>query len=144
MGLIKKAGFSRFISTAINTGKRVAPVLAMGAISAYTIKQIVDKVKNDVRKKRIIEDLSLNDPMLKHVDKDTLMRWYATICYYAPTLANNKLTAAEVLQNFAKFGKIDFNTIKMLIDTEKSISETEKNRGDVVKKFVGGLIPTVK
>ena len=115
-------------------GKMAVPAMAVVA-GGYIIKQILDKMKNDVRKTRIIEDIALNDPMLKTVDKRQLYHWYATICYYAPSLANDKLTVTEVLQNFARFGKVDFNTIKMLVDTEKSVSDTAKNRSENLKNM---------
>ena len=139
MSLIKESGFSDIVGQAAKVGKTVGPALATGGITAYALKQLLDKIKNDIRRKRIIEDIALNDPLLKTVDKQTLMRWYATINYYAPTLALNKLTVTEVLQNFAKFGKVDFNTVKMLIDTEKNIAETRKANTNVVKDIVSSV-----
>lgn len=115
-------------------GRLAVPALAVVA-GGFIIKQILDKMHNDVRKTRIIEDLALNDPLLRTVDKRQLYHWYATLCYYAPTLANDKLTVTEVLQNFARFGKVDFNTIKMLVDTEKSVSDTTKNRSENLKNM---------
>lgn len=121
-------------------GKLAVPALAAVA-GGYIIKQILDKMRNDVRKTRIIEDLALNDPVLRSVDKRQLYHWYATLCYYAPTLANDKLTVTEVLQNFARFGKVDFNTIKMLVDTEKSVSDTTKNRSENLKNMKSLVTP---
>ena len=121
-------------------GKLAVPALAAVA-GGFVIKQILDKMHNDVRKTRIIEDLSLNDPLLKNVDKRQLYHWYALLCYYAPTLADDKLTVTEVLQNFARFGKVDFNTIKMLVDTEKTVSDTAKNRTENIKNVKTILTP---
>lgn len=108
--------------------------MALGGILApYILKKVRANIDNDIRKKRIIEDLALNDPLLKTVDRRQLYHWYATLCYYAPTLAQDKLTVAEVLNNFARFGKVDFNTIKMLVDTEKTVTETSKLHVDEMK-----------
>lgn len=121
--------------------KSVAAPAVTTIIAGYMLKQVIDKIKNDARKKRIIEDLSLNDPLLKEVDKQTLLQWYATMCYYAPTLANDKLTVTEILHTFARFGKIDFNTIKLLVDTEKATAETAKAHSDTLKGVVGLVSP---
>lgn len=121
-------------------GKMALPAMAAVA-GTFVLKTILDKLKNDVRKKRIIEDLALNDPLLKTVDKRQLYHWYATLCYYAPTLADDKLTVTEVLQNFARFGKVDFNTIKMLVESEKTVSDTTKNRSESLKNMKSLLTP---
>lgn len=124
---------SNFMQT-INSGLGVAKGAAGVILSALVLKTIYTKISNDLSRKRIIEDLSLNDPVLKSVPKKTLMEWYATMYAYAPTLTTDKQTVKEVLTNFARFGKIDLNTLKMLADTEKSLAAVNDN--GVVKGLV--------
>lgn len=126
-GLIKRYSIEKSagdIKDMISIGGAAAKIGVGIVLTGAVIKQIIDKINNDANKKRIIEDIALNDPTLKSIDKKKLMEWYATINYYAPTLANDKHTVSEVLRQFAMFGKIDINTLKMLADTEKSVSAT--------------------
>ena len=127
------------IDKVLNWGGSAAKIGVGLMLSGVLIKKLIDSIKNDSNKKRIIEDLALNDPVLKEVEKSTLLEWYATLCHYAPTLCTDKQTVGEVLRNFARFGKIDINTLKMLADTEKSISSARENDTNFVDltKFVG-------
>ena len=154
VGLIKSAGlvtgiarlgaknmphFMRGMDRVLNWGGSAAKIGVGLMLSGVLIKKMIDNIKNDSNKKRIIEDLALNDPVLKEVEKSTLLEWYATLCHYAPTLCTDKQTVGEVLRNFARFGKIDINTLKMLADTEKSISSARDNdtKFNDLTKFIG-------
>ena len=131
-GLINKLEFLGRHKDHIPLIKGVDKVLGWGGSAAkigvgltlggVLIKKLIDNIRNDSNKKRIIEDLALNDPVLNEIDKPTLLEWYATICHYAPTLCTDKQTVSEILHNFARFGKVDMSTLKMLADTEKSLS----------------------
>lgn len=154
MGLVKSAGlvaniarlgaknmphFMRGMDRILNWGGSAAKIGVGMMLGGVLLKKAIDSIRNDSNKKRIIEDLALNDPVLKEVEKPTLMEWYATVCHYAPTLCTDKQTVSEVLRNFARFGKIDLSTLKMLADTEKSISssrEDELGFADLTK-YVG-------
>lgn len=135
MGLIPESTYPTVAKAAITLGAGAL------ALSGYAIKCRLDKIHNDVRKTRIVEDLALNDPILKKIDKATLYNWYALLDYYAPTLAKNKFTVQEVLQNIAQFGKIDLNTIKMLVETENKIADTGKANSDILKNVRQALLP---
>lgn len=143
--LIKQSGILDKITTAVARKPATVPTLGRAAgdmynlggkaakvgiglvLSAMLLKKYIDKINNDSNRKRIIQDLALNDPVLKEVDKKTLMEWYATIYHYAPTLSADKHTVAEVLRNFARFGRIDISSLKMLADTEKSIAQSKEH-----------------
>lgn len=50
------------------------------------------------------------------------MEWYATIVHFAPTVSLDKNAVREILQGFARFGRVDLQTLKLLADTEKSMA----------------------
>ena len=96
----------------------------VGAIvtGGLVIGKVINKIKNDIRRKSLLEDLRLNDPLLRDIDKALLMEWYATIVHFAPTVSLDKNAVREILQGFARFGRVDLQTLKMLADTEKSMA----------------------
>ncbi|WP_304040014.1 hypothetical protein [Desulfovibrio piger] len=108
----------------------------VGAIvtGGLVISKVINKIKNDIRRKSLLEDLRLNDPLLRDIDKAQLMEWYATIVHFAPTVSLDKNAVREILQGFARFGRIDLQTLKMLADTEKSMAtENTVPWGSVLK-----------
>ena len=84
----------------------------VGAIvtGGLVIGKVINKIKNDIRRKSLLEDLRLNDPLLRDIDKAQLMEWYATIVHFAPTVSLDKNAVREILQGFARFGRIDLQT----------------------------------
>lgn len=108
----------------------------VGAIvtGCLVIGKVINKIKNDIRRKSLLEDLRLNDPLLRDIDKAQLMEWYATIVHFAPTVSLDKNAVREILQGFARFGRVDLQTLKMLADTEKSMAtENTVPWGSVLK-----------
>ena len=108
----------------------------VGAIvtGGLVIGKVINKIKNDIRRKSLLEDLRLNDPLLRDLDKAQLMEWYATIVHFAPTVSLDKNAVREILQGFARFGRVDLQTLKMLADTEKSMAtENTVPWGSVLK-----------
>ena len=87
------------------------------------VNKLINKINNDAQRKNIIMDLHLNDPVLKNIPEEQLLEWYATIYHFAPKFSLDKTSVREVLQNFARFGRVDVNTLKMLADTEKSMQQ---------------------
>lgn len=105
---------------ALNTQKiPIAGALISGGI---ILGKALNSIKNDIRRKSLIEDLYLNDTLLHEIDKAQLMEWYATIVHFAPTVSLDKNAVREVMHGFARFGRVDLQTLKMLADTEKSMS----------------------
>ena len=49
----------------------------VGAIvtGGLVIGKVINKIKNDIRRKSLLEDLRLNDPLLRDIDKAQLMEW---------------------------------------------------------------------
>lgn len=115
--------------------KGVSMLVGATALGANVLQTIFRKIDNDTRCKALIEDLATNDPVLKEVDRDQLKEWYATMYYYAPTMSTDKATVKEILQGFARFGKIDIKTLQLLTDTEDKLS---KMKGTGV---LGSLLP---
>ena len=108
----------------------------VGAIvtGGLVIGKVINKIKNDIRRKSLLEDLRLNDPLLRDIDKAQLMEWYATIVHFAPTVSLDTNAVREILQGFARFGRVDLQTLKMLADTEKSMAtENTVPWGSVLK-----------
>lgn len=106
-----------------------AAKMAVGIIGgALVLRKAYNAITQDFKRKAIIEDLRRTDPMLRNVSDEQLMEWYATIYHFAPKFSLDKAAVREVLDNFARFGKVDVNTLKMLSETEKA-SEQAKSEG---------------
>lgn len=57
------------------------------------------------------------------------MSAYATIYHFAPKVSLDKVAVREVLQGFARFGKVDLQTLKMLAETEKALADPQSKAG---------------
>lgn len=114
----KQAGIKDILDSGLELGKYVGPILSGGLL----LKSLYAKISNDIRRKSIIEDLSLNDPVLKNVGKAKLMEWYATIYHFSPKVSLDKTATADLLRNFASFNKVDMQSLKLLSETEKNLS----------------------
>ena len=125
-GIKKQAGAGELAKNLITAGDTAKAVMSIGGLlfgaGGLAMKRIFDKINNDTRRKALIEDLANNDPLLKDIDKATVMQWYASIYRVAPSLSMDKSTVREVLHTFARFGRVDMQTLKMLSETEKNIS----------------------
>lgn len=106
-------------------GKAPIVTLLTGGI---VLKSLYDKLQNDSRRKSLLESVTSSDPVLKDVDKAKLLEWYATLYHYAPTVSLDKNSVRELLLQFARFGKVDMQTLKLLAETEKSLAEADRNR----------------
>lgn len=126
-------GLNKFLGV---FGTSTAKILSVGSLvlaSSALIKSIKE-VQNDSRRKQLITELHHNDPVLSKIPEDQVLEWYATIYHFAPHFSLDRSAVREVLQNFARFGRVDVNTLKMLADTEKSTqaaASDNKSWGDV-------------
>lgn len=118
-----------------NTALAVSTFAGISALSANVLSTIYRKIDNDTRRKAVIEDLAAHDPVLSQQDSDKLKEWYATMHYYAPSLTQDKATVREILTGFARFGKVDPQTIKLLVDTEEKVNKLKND------SFVGKMLP---
>lgn len=128
-----KSGLNKLLGTfSTSTSK----MLAVGSLvmGGAAIAKAVKEVKNDMRRKRLITELHTTDPVLSELPPEQILEWYATIYNFAPHFSLDKSAVKEVLQNFARFGRVDVNTLKMLADTEKSTQQAaaaSKSWGDI-------------
>lgn len=114
----KQAGLMDVVSKGGAIGNSVGGLVSGGLL----LKALYNRIRNDIQRKAIIEDLSLNDPILKKVDKAQLLEWYASIYNASPKVSADKAAVRELLRNFAAYGKVDIQTIKLLSETEKNLS----------------------
>lgn len=124
-----------FWESAANKLVRLAgPMKALSSIASggLVLKMLYDKINNDVTRKAILEDLSLNDPILKNIPKPQLLEWYATIYKFSPRASSDKTAVREILQSFAKFGKVDMQTLKLLSDIEENMRPKNDTWGNVL------------
>ncbi len=96
-----------------------------GAIASHAISKAVRGIQNNIRKKAIIEDLMMTDPVIKNADKAEVLQYYAMIDHISPKLSLEKPIVKELLQNFIRFGRVDINTVKMLAETESRANRDE-------------------
>lgn len=115
-------GFGKALGRVAETVGNISTIAAAASVSGLALKRVADKISNDTRRKALIDDLIRTDPVIQKVDKAQVMEWYATIYNVAPTLSADKSAVREVLQNFARFGRADMQTLKMLAETEKTMA----------------------
>jgi hypothetical protein len=118
------AGQSRAAS-ALDTGRKVTGIASTAIVTGFMVKKIIDKLKNDHRRRTMLEDLTLNDPFIKQADPERVKEFYATIYHLAPDLSGDKNTVRELLRNFIKFDRVDLQSVKTLIDSQKSLSSNK-------------------
>lgn len=121
-GTTKTAGFFETMTGPVQ--KTIGSIGVIGT-TAMALAEAYKKISHDMQRKKMIEDLGRTDPVLSKVEPEQLMDWYATIYHLAPTVSLDKSSVQEILQNFARFGRVDVNTLKMLADTEKSVSDAK-------------------
>ena len=121
--LEKQADVKEVLDQGLALGKYVGPLVSGGLL----LKSLYAKISNDVRRKALIEDLRLNDPMLRKVDPAQLMEWYATIYHFSPKASLDKSAVRELLRSFVTFGKVDLQTLKLLTETEKNLTPKTKS-----------------
>lgn len=126
----KQAAFGEIVNGVGKTFENFvgkAPVVAV-LTGGIILKSIYDKLQNDSRRKSLLESVTSSDPVLKDVDKAKLLEWYATIYHYAPTVSLDRNSVRELLLQFARFGKVDMQTLKLLAETEKSLVDADRSR----------------
>lgn len=126
---------------------RVSSVAGLLIAGSTVLKKYYDKISNDVQRKSMLEDLCMHDPIIRGLDRKQVLEWYASIMHFAPTASKDKSLVRETLQSFARFGKPDLATLKMLAETEKAMDSGSSMRswGDLIStasnvgRLVGGL-----
>ncbi|MFP4019425.1 MAG: hypothetical protein ACLFUH_09270 [Bacteroidales bacterium] len=98
------------------------------AAGTYAFDRLKKKIQNEPRRKAILEDLQMNDPVISEEDPEKVLEYYATIYNFAPDLTLDKSAVKELLQHFVRFGRVDLQTLKTLADTEKSIKQSKDSR----------------
>lgn len=86
--------------------------------AARGIAAVHNKLANDPERKKILEDLVREDPVLRDADPEKLKEYYAVIYHIAPNLTLNKGALREPLKNFVRFDKVDLATMKSLAELE--------------------------
>lgn len=128
MGMEKEAFLSSIAKSMAKNKDLLQGSLAAAGITSLAgmgISALLSKIQNDVRRKAIIEDLYMNDPLISQAPKDEVLQYYATIYNLAPKVSLEKNVVKELLQNFIKFGRVDVNTAKTLVDTEKGMMDVQ-------------------
>ena len=98
------------------------------ATGAYAFEKLKRKIQNEPRRKAILEDLRMNDPVISDADPEEVLRYYSTMYSVAPELSMDKNAVKEFLQNAVRFGRVDIQTIKSLAETEKSVKQNKDSQ----------------
>jgi hypothetical protein len=115
--------------------KLTAGSLGTAMLSAFVIKKAFDKAMTDIKRKAMLEDLIMNDPIIRRADRDKVKQFYATIHSIAPKISGDKSVVKELLQNFIRFDRVDLNSVKTLADTQKSIVQAEGKGLEMMSKI---------
>ena len=118
----KYAGFLNFAKDVSDA----VPGLGLAATAVLAGSSIISKLNNDTRRHALIEDLARNDPILRQVPKDKLISWYGIIYQYGPRASLNKEVTRDLLHTFARFGKADMQTLKLLAETEGAVGNSSR------------------
>lgn len=105
----------------------------MSGLGMVALKKAIDKIRNDINRKALIEQLMEEDPVLKQEDPEKILEYYATINMFAPHVSKDKNVVRELLTNFVRFGRVDFATIEALVKTEDKL----KGGKSVVPNMLG-------
>lgn len=116
MEAIKKG--AKKIGGNVPTAVLVTAGIAGIAAGMRGISAVYNKLLNDPKRKRILEQLIAEDPILRDADKDKLLEYYAVIYHVAPSITLNKGALREPLKNFVRFDKVDVATMKTLAELE--------------------------
>ena len=110
-----------------------APGLSLIAAIATTtaISKAIRAIMNNTRKKALIEDLMISDPVIKNADKEQVLEYYALIDHIAPAISLEKPIVRELLQTFVRFGRVDMNSLKLLTETQKNYATAKKEDGSL-------------
>ncbi len=140
----KQAGFLYDLKRNISNAKVKSLIAPVGVISGagMLISKAAARINNDTQRKNLLNDLHLNDPLLRDIPEEQLLEWYATIYHFAPKFSLDKGAVRETLEQFARFGRVDVNTLKMLADTEKATQQAA-NAGQTWGDVFEGLSKAV-
>lgn len=105
-------------------GAGVKPAVAGMAVGALGLKMLYDKIQRDRQAKQVIDDLMRNDPIISKEAPEKVMQYAATVYNVAPSVTRDHNIMKNLLQNFIKFGTVDLQSIKMLVDIEKSMGDS--------------------
>lgn len=143
--LNKEAGLEH-LKNNIPTAALITAGIAGLAAGARGISAVHNKLANDPKRKRILEELVREDPLLRDADPDKLKEYYAVIYHIAPTLTLNKGALREPLKNFIRFDKVDIATMKTLAELEDKMRNSKgasnsflNDMGNVLKLEQGVL-----
>lgn len=124
-----KKTISEVLKNGLNKVKGNLPtaVLVTAGIAGLTagargIASVYNKLVQDPKRKRILEELVREDPILRDADTEKLLEYYAVIYHIAPSITLNKGALREPLKNFVRFDKVDVATMKTLAELEDKIT----------------------
>ena len=139
--ITKKAyiGQQLYNSVRDQVGRSGLGVPVIGTVVAgHIASKAIRAIQNNTRKKALIEDLMMTDPIIKNADKSEVLQYYAVIDSMSPSLALEKPAVKELLQTFVRFGRVDINTLKMLAETEKN--KVQSKNTDMAENVLNAAI----
>jgi hypothetical protein len=114
-------------SKALDLGGKVGNIAGATIVTGFMVKKIFDKIRSCSIRRAMLEDLTLNDPFIKQADPERVKEFYATIYHLAPDLSKDKNTVKELLRNFIKFDRVDLQSVKTLVDSQKALSSNKSS-----------------
>ena len=133
---LKSSDITRVSKAMPSAMKLLAGVATAAGVSLFALSKAVGKVMADARKKRVLEELKKEDPIIKAASPGKVLAFYGTIQLMAPRLAADKNIVKELLQNFIKFDRVDLNSIKTLADTHKSMAGADVKIQDLMGRAI--------
>jgi hypothetical protein len=150
-GMEKQAGpfslisetMKNFVSPALETvgtfGAKMTkehPWITAGTIGAIGLSELapwvsqkITALKNSRAHDKMIAQLISSDDMLDRADRDELKDAYKTMVNFAPSIAADPNAARSFLRSaVASGGGVDFNTLKLLAETENEATGRWKRK----------------
>lgn len=100
---------------------------ALGAAGVMANK-FIGSMNLSMTQSNLIKKLMQTDPIISAANKDQVLSFYKTICNMAPKVSTDENVVKDLLLNFIKFGRIDMQSLKLLVETEKLYTDAKKSR----------------
>ena len=147
---LKTAGFWSSLQKGLTgeaLGGAMAPALVGAGFAAggYGVSKAYEAVKDRLTKTRDYKAMLDANPVLKKYDAGQVQMVYNSLRSQAPSLARDPLVANSFVHRTLEVAPesgphIDPQTVKMLTESQRNVSQAARGRGDIMSAFVPGRL----
>lgn len=116
-------------STATSAGKDVLQKSVMPRVESH--EQYINQAKQKADETIAVQQLMLEDPVIKEADPQEVYELYKTVASLSPTLAQRPTTLAPIVREALQYGSLPIQTVTALLNAESTAAKTKHyNRED--------------